>query len=279
MAESTSTSEAVDTDADVQADNTAHEDTGADQANETDSEGAVTDSQNSDASEEGAKSEQTETETEEQFFDPSEIPDDLPEEQKAKLLATWKSMQGSYTRKTQALKQKPADQAPDLRAPAVQSESGTDSSDIRGEVLRRLKLDDGTMTPQAKQVVDLMVQIATEAADIKTSRAVAPIYANTTKQEVGAFFEKNPDAKSYRTQMAEIDRRTGERLTLEELHTLASSKDREIRTSDELSKRAGARRLQNAESSQGSSAAGAAPNANPIDKLVTNYQERNLRLP
>jgi hypothetical protein len=257
------------------------EDTSQEQSTGTDQEQTATDTQDSQQSEDSTpegeqgdddQQEQTEDGKEDKFFDPSQLPDELK--------PVFKNMQAAYVKKTQALaeQRKQYEKPPEeeIRAPKSGDQSEQGTPDLRSRIVQKLGIDEANLQPQAKQVLDLMVRIAEEAAVDKVGQAVRPIYDRESKREVQTYFKDTPDAKNYSKKMAEIDRRTGEKLTLPELYYLASREDREVKTKDDLSNRAGTRRLDNAESSQGSSASGNAPSDNPIDQLFEESRNTDL---
>lgn len=212
-----------------------------------------------------------EEEEEGTFFDPNKVPKELK--------PVYKQMQADYVRKTQKVaglrrdyedKLANLDKSPDNTQGTGQAEKSTTD-----EVLAAHGIDPNALDQNQKSFLGLVEEIAERKARKITERSVKPLYQKNVKDEVESYFKAKPQAAKYRKAMAEIDDRTGEKLTLDELYELASRKDREFENRDKESERAAQKRLNNTESS-GSSATGAPAGNDPFKKMVQDSQEHKL---
>jgi len=209
-------------------------------------------------------------EEDEQFFDPKAVP--------AELQPAYKQMQRAFVQKTQALasKRKELEQAGATKQEAVE-QTAPQADDIEAEVLQELGVNPAQLDNNTRQLLNVMIAVSKRVAGRQVNTAVAPIYADKTLQEVNSYFAHNPDAENYRKEMAAIDRRTGEKLTLPELYQLASAKDRTASQKKDQADRAQQRRLNNIESTGSTATTVAKPSGSPFDSMLD--ESRKKRLP
>ena len=118
-------------------------------------------------------------------------------------------------------------------------------------VLQRRGIDPTKLSKDVRETLDLVAEVAQEAGGAKANEAVAPLQAKEVKQQVDGYFAKSPERAKFRKAMAELDRKTGETMTLDELFYAVSGKTRE--TADAVRKDKKLRELagRNSESASG----------------------------